>query len=513
MFSRGSPNRASPTAAGRTAAKRGDRTFGVAMKMRRLLTAAAWLAILPAAVLAQRPAPLPEFGPTPLLYVLFNGPPGMRVTFYQGAAPPRTYRVPVVLGLRPGYIYRPKLSGFTRRPGLTFFPTLEVRGTLRGGANLFPGRYPAPVTVSDLDVERLLEGSLLTKVVYLEDPQKAFAEPGRVDRPIEVELPPNRDLLDESRAYGRPVLVVRAGDRDASEAELQQQSVPGTILFPDEKGLGLPRLPPQLPWACFQWYDPVIGPRPPVEECLRDGGDAGAPVGFDQDGRLQGLDPEDTVAEYRDSIGCKRIAISNRVCVCVPRYAVLRSELRLELTRMAQGPIDTTRSVPPFQVEGERRPLRYDQFEQVVDTIGSLRASEAEVLEATSVVGRVEGLQIVSTQLLTNDVTGVCKEQPRTVDRPLALCKSSDRKAAQLGDVITYSIRYTNQGGRAISDVVVSDSLTGRLEYVPGSNRTSRSAVFSTQQNEAGSLVLRWAVAGPLLPGESGVVTFQARIR
>jgi hypothetical protein len=31
--------------------------------------------------------------------------------------------------------------------------------------------------------------------------------------------------------------------------------------------------------------------------------------------------------------------------------------------------------------------------------------------------------------------------------------------------------------------------------------------------NEAGSLILRWETSGQLLPGQSGVVSFQARIR
>src|SRR5262249_30890020 len=145
--------------------------------------------------------------------------------------------------------------------------------------------------------------------------------------------------LAESRKYGRPVLVMRVGDRVASDAELKQQSVPNTILFPGEKALPLPPLPPQLPWACFPWYDPIHGPRPAEEECLRDGGDAGTPAGFDATGQLQGLDPEDTVAEYRDADGRKRLACSNRVCVCVPRFAVLRNELTLRQEQLAVVPL------------------------------------------------------------------------------------------------------------------------------------------------------------------------------
>src|SRR5262249_31391319 len=194
------------------------------------------------------------------------------------------------------------------------------------------------------------------------------------------------------RSYGRPVLVVRAGDRDASDQEQRQKSVPGTVLFPGEKGLALPRVPPHLPWACFQWDDPLLGKKPPEAECLRDGGDAGGPVGFD---------PEDTVAEYRDAEGRKCIAISNRCCVCVPRFAVLRSELRLELTQAAQIPVDVALAVPPLQLEGEQVPVRFDQFEQVAAVVGTLIPSAIEGLQATSVVARIEGLESVSAVLVT----------------------------------------------------------------------------------------------------------------
>ena len=66
---------------------------------------------------------------------------------------------------------------------------------------------------------------------------------------------------------------------------------------------------------------------------------------------------------------------------------------------------------------------------------------------------------------------------------------------------------------RTFDGVVVSDSLTGRLEYVSGSAKSDRETIFTMQDNEAGSLVLRWEVAGRLLPRESGIVSFQARVR
>jgi uncharacterized repeat protein (TIGR01451 family) len=98
-------------------------------------------------------------------------------------------------------------------------------------------------------------------------------------------------------------------------------------------------------------------------------------------------------------------------------------------------------------------------------------------------------------------------------ERPLVLCKTADKQGVQVGESVTFTLRFTNPGGQPITGVVVSDSLTGRLEYVPGSAQSDRQAVFTIQGNEAGSRILRWEVAGRLLPGESGVVRFQARVR
>ena len=79
--------------------------------------------------------------------------------------------------------------------------------------------------------------------------------------------------------------------------------------------------------------------------------------------------------------------------------------------------------------------------------------------------------------------------------------------------MITFTLRYSNVGGRPITDVAVSDSLSGRLEYVEGSAVADRDAVFTTQPNEAGSLILRWEISGRLLPGQSGRVKFKAKVR
>src|SRR5262249_22607608 len=166
------------------------------------------------------------------------------------------------------------------------------------------------------DVEQVLAGAYLTKVVFLENPETAMGVATRPDQPLEWDLPAARDLLAEARALGRPVLIIRLGQRDVSTEELAHQSVPGTILLPDQKALMPPPVGPTLPWACFQVYDPFLGPKPPTEEVLHDGGDCGLPAGLDSEGKVHGVDPSDTVAKYRDSHGRLHVTHSNQVCIC-----------------------------------------------------------------------------------------------------------------------------------------------------------------------------------------------------
>ena len=97
--------------------------------------------------------------------------------------------------------------------------------------------------------------------------------------------------------------------------------------------------------------------------------------------------------------------------------------------------------------------------------------------------------------------------------KPLVICKWPDKCDLQLGDLVTFYLRYKNEGSHPITGVVVSDSLTARLEYVPNSARSDRDALFTTTPNEADSSVLRWEITGALPGGQTGTVCFQARVR
>jgi uncharacterized repeat protein (TIGR01451 family) len=513
--------------------------------------------------------------PEPLLYVRIVGPAGMRVTFYQGAAA-RELTAPVTVGLRPGYIHRIKVAGLPQHPNMEFFPTLAVIGTLTLPHGICASDHPAPIVIGEPDTERVMAGSLITKVVFLESPDKAEQAAREKDQPFEIDMLPGRDPMEQARRLGRPMVVLRMGTRSLTTEEIARQSVPGTVLLPGQTALGPAAYPPCLPCVGPALIDPIAGPKLPEEECLKDGGDIGLPAGLDNQGRLRGLDPSDTVAEYSDSSGKRHVVPSNRICLCVPRFAVARSEQPLNLFELARTPSGQQSTLGQVLVQGKVPSLTAQQNEQlkgatgrsrpsgaiattsldhivrlevlhayelevglakVLDTSAAVKLSETQRLSLKKqlalaaefsretaargvenvtgpvVAALVEGLGVIRATAETRDMTCVCGEIPHAPDKPLTLCKWADAQCVQLGDVVTFYLKYTNHGYRPITDVAVSDSLTTRLEYVPGTAKSDRNAIFTTQDNEAGSVILRWEISGKLLPGESGVVSFRLRVR
>jgi uncharacterized repeat protein (TIGR01451 family) len=518
--------------------------------------------------------------PTPLanqlMFVRFNGPPGLKVTFFRDGTP-HEYEIPVSVGLRPGYVYRVRVTGLPGRPNAALYPTIEVQGNLRLLPKYNASEHPATLNLTELDIAAVFDHALLTKVVYLEHPEKTLPEARLAGEVPETVLPASADLLAKANEVGRPVLVMRVGDRTVERADLEHFAVPGTVLLPTEKALSAPRLPPMLPFVCWPAYDPLLGPKRSEEECFNDGGDMGTRAGIRPDGKLGGLDPSDTVAEYTDAQGCRHVVPSNRICICAPRYSALRTELPLagyknttntvgEQATLVQAQLGMrlpsrstaasetvagirARQRPSGAVaeQGVRRLTRIDvlnavqiteglamflgterieslsqtqrtrlkkQVEFVQSLYGRSQVAGVQQTMGASVVGRVEGLAQVETTQEIADVTAICDHAPELlIEKPLFLCKWADRDCGQPGDTVTIFLRYTNNGRKPVTDVAVTDSLTTRLEYVPTTAKSDHNAVFTIQENEAGSVILRWEITGKLMPGETGVVSFVAKIR
>jgi uncharacterized repeat protein (TIGR01451 family) len=99
-------------------------------------------------------------------------------------------------------------------------------------------------------------------------------------------------------------------------------------------------------------------------------------------------------------------------------------------------------------------------------------------------------------------------ESPR-----LRLVKLASTGFAQLGEEIEFTLRYDNTGDQQIGNVTIVDNLATRLEYVPGSARSTADATFVATPNTGGSTMLRWEIQAPLDAGQGGILQFRARVR
>src|SRR5262245_11915325 len=184
--------------------------------------------------------------PAPLVAAKFLVPKGVRVTAYPGASFSRIYDTPSVMGLRPGYVYRFELSNLPYHPGVSIYPEVELRGTLVPRPGMKYMDYPIPLTFSAVDIEKVLKGGVLTKVIYLEDPDKALpAEVGR-DNPVEMPDATEPEAIKAAIASGRLMAIVRVGNLKLTTEQLRLQAIDGTILLPGEKYLKSPLAPPCL---------------------------------------------------------------------------------------------------------------------------------------------------------------------------------------------------------------------------------------------------------------------------
>src|SRR5687768_11857648 len=84
------------------------------------------------AVIAAAAAPLEPVSreaKAPLMFVRLAGPEGMTVTFYEGPNTGRTLDAPVAVGLRPGHLYRLRITLLQGNNETHLYPSLEVLET------------------------------------------------------------------------------------------------------------------------------------------------------------------------------------------------------------------------------------------------------------------------------------------------------------------------------------------------------------------------------------------------
>lgn len=312
----------------------------------------------------------------------------------------------------------------------------------------------------------------------------------------------------------------------------------------------------------------AAGPSPDVyaDEYLIDGGDRESPVQSVDGGRF-GLDSEDTVAQFADHTGAKRIKPSNRVAVYSPRFGSVRTVSGLETDikvdkalgardlrgpgslKTGQQPAANVRESGIVGLDSRRRADAADSAIPASESKESLQASQSRKfdkgLEDRKYTGpyqlgtfdaAIQSQQarnaVVWTRNLFPQMTagtasaGALKatfrlqqtvgiEDERKTKGDIRILKLADRESAQAGDIVTFTIQYENTGDFDVYDVKIVDNLTPRLQYVADSAvlDSVNPGEVSVAPNGEGSQVLTFTLQKPLEGHGSGEIRFQTRVR
>jgi uncharacterized repeat protein (TIGR01451 family) len=380
---------------------------------------------------------------------------------------------------------------------------------------------------------------------------------GRRASPAHTEPAP----IGRHRTVGRP-----DGSRPSDGAQIAQAAYHKTVDVASPVAAGaiqktsaearLPLACPACPTHCCE----EAGYYP--DEYLCDGGDRELPVHYDRE-RMLGLETEDTVIEYVNEEGRRRVKPSRQVCIYAPRFASITA---------ISGPIEDAAGAPPLEafaaVQGagmrnrqvtvaqEQRemterlvtrsrgsslmtdassdaldslqaPLIHDHAAVAVENVGFLRMGQLRKAEMPWIERRASAAVV-----WTRDQNPVIAAQSEAAQelraefnvaelagreishkRGLRIVKLADRDEALPGEVVTFTIRYDNLGDRPVTNVVLVDNLTTRLEYIDDSATLDHDGRLVTEDNGEGSLILRWELDEPLAGRTGGVATFQARVR
>ena len=396
---------------------------------------------------ANRPCP-PVGPPAEVLAAKFVLPAGVRLTAFPGSALAKTFAGSTLFALRPGYAYRFELAGFAKSDAV-LYPEVEVRGTLMLRASMSLMEHFAAINFSERDLERAAAGALITKVVYLEDPEKAVAVKTSAEKPLEIPDDSEEDAIKAAYENGRIVMIVRLGNRKPTVEELAKVAIPGTILMPGENHLAAPTIPPTLGWQGVPLFDPILGPKFPSEECLTDGGDKGPGLGVHDDGRLGGLMPTDTSAEF--TVGDKKkVTTSNTVCICAPRFVVRRVEQGAigfaNIVRPQAGIERISSAVlrvnqPPMVLASREKPAGILEMIHPQIQRGTQRTSVASSREGARAIYKVDSAKIM---------TGASEpEEVQNSDEFLLTKEVTPKEHVKVGDEVTFTLRYTNRTNKA----------------------------------------------------------------
>jgi len=117
---------------------------------------------------------------------------------------------PRLAGMLIGPVYRFRVTSIPLHPGLEVYPTVEVINRLYPplGTEL---KFPIQVELTQDDLLLAAKGNMVTRVIYLEDPEQAIPARQNNGRQHWFEAAAGQDPLQVADSLGRPMAILRMG--------------------------------------------------------------------------------------------------------------------------------------------------------------------------------------------------------------------------------------------------------------------------------------------------------------
>ena len=153
-----------------------------------------------------------QYDPTWLQPVRIELPTEGTVSVYSATPNPlATLTGPAQFSVNAGHIYRLRIADMPEFPGVEIFPSIEILDRLHPPEGM-AGNYPVPVVLTKGDLQEAVDGHMVTRIVYLEQPQLAATQ-DPLRREIPQSVDPAKNALQEADRLGRPMIIVRIGGR------------------------------------------------------------------------------------------------------------------------------------------------------------------------------------------------------------------------------------------------------------------------------------------------------------
>jgi hypothetical protein len=158
----------------------------------------------------------PQGAPIMDSQIAFLGPEGAMVAwsaFNAGQFDSEPLVAPARSNFPQGALYRLKVTNLPGRPGVELYPTIEVAPVVaRTEAYLSHNAIPVQFTEEDLD--QVLSGNFVTKVIFLPDPEFQELAVAGVQELVSTRLDPGQDPIVEADRQGAILAIIRVGNKD-----------------------------------------------------------------------------------------------------------------------------------------------------------------------------------------------------------------------------------------------------------------------------------------------------------